>query len=64
MRPLVWMSASAIPSAFSAAMIAVIDVAAPSRAALTVGLLSVTPRLTLATSGTTVTLPVPDTVIV
>src|SRR6478735_2876858 len=58
------MSASAMPSVLSPAMIDVIVVAAPSRAALTVGLVSVTPRFRRATSGTTVILPVADTVMV
>src|SRR3954452_3604811 len=60
----VWMSASAIPSFLSAAMMSVIAWAPASRAALTVALVAVIPRLMRATSGTTVTLPVADTVMV
>ncbi len=58
------MSASATPSALMAAMMSVIAFAPASRTALTVGLLIVTPRLIRATSGTIVTLPLPDTVMV
>src|SRR3954468_3888792 len=64
LSPLVAMSASAMPRLLRPAMIDVIDCAAASRAALTVGFVRVTPRLTRATSGTTVTLPVPETVMV
>src|SRR5437867_596969 len=56
------MSASATPRALMALRVPVIAAAAASRAALTVGLLRLTPRYTRATSGTTVTLPLPDTV--
>src|SRR4026209_2196021 len=58
------MSASATPSPLTAAMIRVIETAAFSRAAFTVGFVIVTPRVTRATSGTIVTLPLDDTVIV
>src|SRR5258706_99769 len=58
------MSASATPRAFIAAMMFVIRVAAATRAALTVGLVWLTPRLTRATSGTWLILPLADTVIV
>ena len=58
------MSASATPSPLIAAMTSVIALAPASRTALTVGLLIVTPRVIRATSGTIVTLPLPDTVMV
>src|SRR6266404_1450634 len=58
------MSASATPRALIAAMMLFIRVAAASRAALTVGLVWLTPRLTRATSGTWLILPLADTVIV
>ena len=45
-------------------MIAFIEVPAASRAALTVGFVTVTPRPTRATSGTSVTDPVAETVMV
>src|SRR5512134_1225410 len=58
------MSRSAMPSALSAAMTLVIDWAAWARAALTVGLVTLTPRRRSAISGLTTTLPVPLTLMV
>src|SRR5689334_25444016 len=53
-----------MPSALIAAITCVIVAAAVDRAALTEGWVEVNPTFTRATSGTTVTLPVPVTVIV
>src|SRR4029078_719848 len=64
LRLVVWMSVSATPSALTAAMMSFIAIAPASRTALTDDLLIVTPRLIRATSGTIVTTPLPDTVIV
>ena len=58
------MSLSSMPSALSAATTLVIDSAAASRAALAVLRSMRTPRLIVARSGTTVTLPLPVTAIV
>src|SRR3954454_18139529 len=58
------MSASATPRPFTAAMMAPILLAAASRAALTLGFVTVTPRLMRATSGMTVILLLDVTVIV
>src|SRR3954451_2169357 len=58
------MSSSAMPSALSAATIFVICSAAAWRAALALSRSTFTPRLTVAMSGTTVTLPWPATAIV
>ena len=60
----VWMSASAMPRLLIVARMSVIAFGPASRAALTVGRAIVTPSWTRATSGTIVTLPLADTVIV
>jgi len=56
------MSFSAVPALFRLEVIRLIMVLASVWAALTVGRETVIPRLTMAVSGMTVTLPVPVTV--